>query len=76
MLENATLEKKLDVLARFLDRVKLEAEKGRDMIWIDKKLLEWLDKQVEMGKYRSCSHAVEKIIQSKMREETTRAYEI
>lgn len=67
-----TLEIMVKIINIFLEQV----EKGRLWIWVDVKLVEWLDKQVEMGKYRSRSHAVETIIQSKMREETTRTYEI
>ena len=65
-----------DLIVKIINMIAEQVEKGRHWIWVDVKLVEWVDKQVEMGKYRSRSHAVEKIIQSKMREETKRAYEI
>jgi hypothetical protein len=77
--EVAEMRREMEARALVVEVVKTiveQVDKGRDWVWIDVKLVEWLDKQVEMGKYRSCSHAVEKIIRSKMREETTRAYEI
>ena len=66
----------LELMAKIINMIAEQVEKGRRWIWVDVKLVEWVDKQVETGKYRSRSHAVEKIIRSKMREETTRAYEI
>jgi len=66
----------LKLMVKIINKIAEQMEKGRHWIWVDAKLVEWVDKQVEMGKYRSRSHAVEKIIQSKMREETKRAYEI
>ena len=75
LLENSHL-KNLKLMIKIIENITDEFARGRLWIWVDVKLVEWLDKQVEMGKYRSRSQAVEKIIQSKMREETTRAYEI
>ena len=66
----------LDLIVKIINIIAEQVGKGRRWIWVDVKLVEWVDKQVEMGKYRSRSHAVEKIIRSKMREKTTRAYEI
>ena len=74
-MENSNL-KNLKLMIKIINMIAEQMEKGRHWIWVDVKLVEWVDKQVEMGKYRSRSHAVEKIIQSKMREETKRAYEI
>jgi hypothetical protein len=68
--------KALELMVKIINMIVEQVEKGRRWIWVDVKLVEWVDKQVETGKYRSRSHAVEKIIRSKMREETTRAYEI
>jgi len=36
------------------------------MVFVDKELLEWLDKQVEAGKYENRSHAIEVLIISEM----------
>jgi len=74
-LDNSNL-KTLKLMVKIIKKITDEYYRGRLWIWVDAKLVEWVDKQVEMGKYRSCSQAVEKIIRSKMREEATRAYEI
>ena len=76
MLENPTLEEKLDLIVGLLERIKEELDKGREWIWVNKKLLKWVDKQVETGKYPNRSHAVEEIIRGKMGEERRLAYTI
>ena len=66
-LEEYTLDEKLDVIHDFLERVRGEVDKGKAITFVDKKLLGWLDKQVEVGKYRSRSHAIEVLILEKMK---------
>lgn len=64
-----TSDRIMDLWAEFAEYMKDQIEKGRDMVWIDKRLLGWVDKQVEAQIYRSRSHAMEVLIQEKMREE-------
>lgn len=39
---------------------------GRTLVFVDKELVEWLDKHVETGKYENCSHAIEVLILGEM----------
>jgi len=61
--------KKGGALYEFLVRLVEEAKEGKGLVFVDEKLLEWLDKQVEAGKYDSRSHAIESLIQKEMKRE-------
>ena len=43
----------------FARKVVDEKNEGRSLVFVDDKLLEWVDEQVEAGKYFSRSHAIE-----------------
>ena len=43
----------------FAKEVLDEKNKGRSLVFVDDKLLEWVDEQVDAGKYYSRSHAIE-----------------
>ena len=53
---------KLDVLYMFAKKVLDEKNRGRSLIFVDDKLLEWIDEQVDAGKYYSRSHAIECVV--------------
>ena len=46
-------------LYMFAKRVLAEKSRGRSLVFVDDKLLEWVDEQVDAGKYYSRSHAIE-----------------
>ena len=52
-------KKKHDVLYGFVNKVVDERNKERSLVFVDDKLLEWVDEQVGAGKYRNRSHAIE-----------------
>jgi len=52
-------KEKLDVLYGFANEVVDERNKGRSLVFVDDKLLEWVDEQVDSGKYLSRSHVIE-----------------
>ena len=52
-------KKKHDVLYGFVNKVVDERNKERSLVFVDDKLLEWVDEQVGAGKYLSRSHAIE-----------------
>ena len=58
-MEKPNDTEKLDVLYMFAKRVLDEKNKGRSLVFVDDKLLEWVDVQVDAGKYYSRSHAIE-----------------
>ncbi len=61
-MDEPTYEKTLRLLKKVTEKFERETEKGRTVIWIDKKLVDWLDLQVETGKFRDRSSALEEII--------------
>ena len=58
-MEKTNDTEKLDVLYMFAKKVLDEKNKGRSLVFVDDKLLEWVDEQVDAGKYYSRSHAIE-----------------
>jgi len=68
-MEEKTSDKTMDLWVWFAKFMKKQIEKGRDMVWIDKKLLSWVNKQVEARVYQNRSHAIEALIREKMTEE-------
>ena len=57
-------EELIDLLCDFLKRVHREVEKGRTLVFVDEKLVDWVKEQ---GKYRSESEAIESLIWKEMR---------
>jgi len=58
-LEKPNDKEEPDVLYGFVDRIVDERNKGRSLVFVDDKLLEWVDRQVDAGKYLSRYHAIE-----------------
>lgn len=58
-MEKPNDTEKLDVLYMFVKKVLDEENKGRSLVFVNDKLLEWVDEQVDAGKYYSRSHAIE-----------------
>lgn len=50
---------KHDVLYGFVNKVVDERNRGRSLVFVDDKLLEWVDEQVDAGKYYNRSYAIE-----------------
>lgn len=67
-LENSVHEEGLDQIIELAKEIVRQHREGRTLVFVDKELLEWLDKQVEVGKYDSVSHAIEVLILEKMKE--------
>ena len=65
-LEKPVYEEGLDLVIKLAKEIVRQHREGRTMVFVDKELLEWLDKQVEAGKYDSLSHAIEVLILSEM----------
>ena len=68
LTEEKTSDEIMDLWTEFAKFMKSQIEKGRDMVWIDKKLLSWVDKQVEAKIYHNPRHAIEVLIREKMKE--------
>lgn len=54
----------IEMLCDFLKRIHREAEKGRTLVFVDEKLVDWVKEQ---GKYRSESEAIESLIRKEMK---------
>lgn len=67
-LEKPVYEEGLDLVIELAKEIVRQHTEGRTLVFVDKELLEWLDKQVEVGKYDSVSHAIEVLILEKMKE--------
>lgn len=67
-LEKPVYEEGLDLVIELAKEIVRQHREGRTLVFVDKELLEWLDKQVEVGKYDSVSHAIEVLILEKMKE--------
>ena len=65
-LEKPVYEEGLDLVIELAKEIVRQHMEGRTMVFVDKKLLEWLGKQVEAGKYDSLSHAIEVLILNEM----------
>ena len=50
-----------------LAKIAKKTGEGKAGVFVDRKLLEWVDGQVDAGKYRDRSHAVEEMIREEMR---------
>jgi Arc/MetJ-type ribon-helix-helix transcriptional regulator len=58
-LEKPNDKEEPDVLCGFVNKVVGERNKGRSLVFVDDKLLEWVDKLVDSGEYLSRSHVIE-----------------
>jgi len=65
-LEKSVHEEGLEQIIELAKEIVRQNREGRTMVFVDKELLEWLDKQVEAGKYENRSHAIEVLIISEM----------
>ena len=65
-LEKPVHEEGLEQIIELAKEIVRQHREGRTMVFVDKELLEWLDKQVEAGKYDSLSNAIEVLIISEM----------
>lgn len=57
-MEKPNDTEKLDMLYMFAKKALEEKNKGRSLVSVDDKLLEWVDEQVDSRKYVSRSHAI------------------
>lgn len=47
--------------------MKKEVHEGRTIVFVDEKLVGWVTEQVEAGRYRDESHAIESLIRKEMK---------